>query len=102
MKGKPLESCQKVQKTALRIIFPDHAYDGALVLRGLATLAERREIACMKFIRKVHDTGFLANLLPHCASVAYMYGLRSGDSRRNAPITSTFRLQNFVTYKFVC
>ena len=30
------------------------------------------------------------------------FGPRSGDSRRDAPITSTFRLQNFGTYKFVC
>ena len=97
--GGLAEYVEKVQKTALRIIFPDHAYDEALVLCGLATLAERHEIACMKFISKVHDTGFLANLLPHCASVAHMYGLRSGDSWCDAPITSTFRLQNFVTYK---
>ena len=79
--GGLAEYVEKVQKTALRIIFPDHAYDEALVLCGLATLAERREIACMKFISKVHDTGFLVNLLPHCASVAHMYGLRSADSR---------------------
>ena len=39
----------------------NHAYDEALVLCGLATLAERREIACMKFISKVHDTGYNNN-----------------------------------------
>lgn len=100
--GGLAEYIEKVQKTALRIIYPDRAYDEALVYCGLATLTERRVTACQKFIRRVKDTGFLVNLLPHHTSVSHSYGLRSGDTRRDAPITSTQRLANFVTYKFLC
>ena len=69
---------ESVQKSALRIIFPDCFYESALVSCGLSTLLARCEDACRRFISNIKESGFLAHLLPQPTSVAHGYGLRSG------------------------
>ena len=73
---------ESVQKSALRIIFPDCSYESTLVrCVRLPTLLLRRDEACRRFIPNIKESGFLSHLLPQPMNVAHGYGLRSGFSR---------------------
>ena len=91
---------ESVQKSALRIIFPDCFYESALVSCGLPTLLARRDEACRRFISNIKESGFLAHLLPQPTNVAHGYGSRSGFSRSEYRIVRTDRLNNFVTHSY--
>ena len=91
---------ESVQKSALRIIFPDCSYESALVSCGLPTLLARRDEACRRFISNIKESGFLVHLLPQPTNVAHGYGLRSGFSRSELRIVRTDRLSNFVTHSY--
>ena len=58
-----------MQKSALRIIFPDCSYESALVRCGLPTLLSRRDEACRRFISNIKESGFLSHLLPQPTNV---------------------------------
>ena len=91
---------ESVQKSALRIIFPDCSYESALVRCGLPTLLSRRDEACRRFISNIKESGFLSHLLPQPTNVAHGYGLRSGFSRSEFRFVRTDRLSNFVTHSY--
>ena len=44
---------ESIQKRALRIIYPDTSYEGALICTGLETLSTRRDNSCIKYITKL-------------------------------------------------
>jgi hypothetical protein len=44
---------ESIQKRALRIIYPDTSYEGALICTELETLSTRRDHSCIKFITKL-------------------------------------------------
>ena len=60
-----------MQKSALRIIFPDCSYESALVNSGLLMLLARCDEACKHFMSNVKESGFLAHLLPQLTNVAH-------------------------------
>ena len=91
---------ESVQKSALRIIFPDCSYESALVRCGLPTLLSRRDEACRRFISNIKESRFLSHLLPQPTNVAHGYGLRSGFSRSEFRFVRTDRLSNFVTHSY--
>ena len=91
---------ESVQKSALRIIFPDCSYESALVRCGLPTLLSRRDEACRRFISNIKESGFLSHLLPQPTNVAHGYGLRSGFCRSEFRFGRTDRLSNFVTHSY--
>ena len=86
---------ESVQKSALRIIFPDCSYESALVRFGLPTLE-----ACRRFISNIKESGFLSHLLPQPTNVAHGYRLRSGFSRSEFRFVRTDHLSNFVTHSY--
>ena len=49
------EKIERVQKRALRIIFPDASYSKATQMAGLITLKERRERLCVKYVDRLQD-----------------------------------------------
>ena len=105
MKSNVLNYClvqlvESVQKSALRIIFPDCSYESALVSCGLPTLLARRDETCRRFISNTKESGFLAHLLPQPTNVAHGYRLRSGFSRSEFHIVRTDRLSNFLTHSY--
>ena len=89
-----------MQKSALRIIFPDCSYESVLVRCGLPTLLSRRDEAGRHFISNIKESGFLSHLLPQPTNVAHGYGLRSGFSRSEFRFVRTDRLSNFVTHSY--
>ena len=91
---------ESMQKTALRIIFPDCSYESALVRCDLPTLLSRRDEACRRFISNIKESGFLSHLLPQPTNVAHGYGLRSGFSRSEFRFVRTDHLSNFVTHSY--
>ena len=92
---------ESVQKSALRIIFPDCSYESTLVrCVRLPTLLLRRDEACRRFIPNIKESGFLSHLLPQPMNVAHGYGLRSGFSRSKFRFVWTDRLSSFVTHSY--
>ena len=82
---------ESVQKSALRISFPDCSYESAPVRFDLPTLLSRRDKACRRFISNIKESGFLSHLLPQPTNVAHGYGwgrvflvLKSALSERTA------------------
>ena len=51
------EGIERVQKRALRIIFPASHYEDALKLSGCTTLCARRELLCSKTFEKIKEPG---------------------------------------------
>ena len=47
------EELEKVQKRAIRIIFPGHSYDEALQLANCTRLIDRRNKMCIKTLQKI-------------------------------------------------
>ena len=47
------DELEKVQKRAMRIIFPGHSYDEALQLAYCTTLSDRRNQMCLKILQKI-------------------------------------------------
>ena len=62
------EKIERVQKRALRIIFPDAGYSKAMQMAGLITLKERRERLCVKYVDRLQDHS-LSFLLPKVEQV---------------------------------
>ena len=57
---------ERIQKRAVRIIFPGLTYDEALLKCNLVTLESRREEMCLKLIESMHDPNHkLHSLLPN-------------------------------------
>ena len=94
-----------MQKSALRIIFPDCSYESALVRCGLPTLLSRPDEACRRFISNIKESGFLSHLLPQPTNVSHGYGLRSGFPVLNSALserTALVILLPTVTIGFNC
>ena len=51
------EELEKVQKRAMRIIFPGHSYDEALQLANCTRLSDRRNKICIKTLQKIVKSG---------------------------------------------
>ena len=96
---------QKRALRALRIIYPDTSYEGALICTGLETLSTRRDNSCIKFITKLKSEDVYYNPLACIARrepkhSEHYYYLRTQST--NKFITNTDRFGNFVTVKYVC
>ena len=89
-----------MQKSALRITFPDCFCESALVNCGLLMLVARCDEASRHLISNIKESGFLAHALPQPINVAHGYGLRSGFSRTELNIVRTDRLSNFVNHSY--
>ena len=91
---------KSMQKSALRIIFPDCSYESALVSCGLSMLLAFRDGACRHFISNIKESSFLVNLLPQPMNVAHGYGLRSDFSNSEFRIVRMDQLSNFITHRY--
>ena len=59
------DQIESVQKRALKIIFPFMSYEDALKKSGLINLCQRREDACVTFLkRSYYSSDLLRNLVP--------------------------------------
>ena len=66
-------------KRALRIVLPNCHYDDALIQSGITTPSQRREEACIYFIKRdCLSSPVLKPLIP-CVSIDRPYCLRSGE-----------------------
>ena len=71
------EQLEGVQRAALRIAYPDLAYEQALTRAGLDTLHERRVSLCMSFFAKIMDPSHrLHCLLPPPRQLLQKYDIR--------------------------
>ncbi len=95
---------ESVQKRALRVILPALSYENALLSTGLETLADRRHIACQKFVNKMKLSDYcqhnnpLADILK-CNFIEehteYSYNLR-----HDRPPRVWTNTERFVTVKY--
>ena len=85
-------------KRALRIVFPNCHYDDALIQFGITALSQRREEACINFIKRdCLSSPVIKSLIP-CVSIDRPYCLRSRRTCSGAPKTKRFA--DFCTIKF--
>ena len=75
----PKDAIESVQKRALRIVLPNCHYDDALIQSGITALSQRREEACINFIKRdCLSSPVLMSLIP-CVSIDRPYCLRSDE-----------------------
>ena len=91
---------ENIQEWALKIIWPDVTYTGALHNARLISLSERRSDACVKFVMGISEENLLFLLVyNHVVKSTAQYALRS--KKTNHPrFVLTDRLANFVTVKY--
>ena len=75
-----------VEKSALRIIFPDFSYESPLVNCGLPTVLVRRNEACRRFTSNIKGSSVLAHLLQQPTNVTQGCRLRSCFSVLNSAL----------------
>ena len=95
-----IQLVESMQKSALRIIFPDCSYELALVSCGLPTLLVHLDEPCRHFISNIKESGFLAHLLPQHTNVAHGSLMGTGFSHSVFRIVRTDCLSNFVTHSY--
>ena len=62
---------ERVQKRALRNIFPSLSYRDALNSTGIVSLTDRRESLCNSFFKQNGQNDKLVDLFPELSSVGY-------------------------------
>ena len=94
------DAIESVQKRALRIVLPNCHYDDALIQSGITALSQRREEACINFIKRdCLSSPVLKPLIP-CVSIDRPYCLRSGERVPVRLVPKTKRFADFCTIKF--
>ena len=94
------DQIESVQKRALKIIFPFMSYEDALKKSGLINLCQRREDACVTFLkRSYYSSDLLRNLVPQC-QLSRPYALRAGRTVSVPTSSRSIRFGNFCTIKY--
>ena len=94
------DQIESIQKRALKIIFPSLCYEDALKKSGLILLRQRREDACITFLKRSYSSSdLLRNLVPRVAHTR-PYALRTGETVSVPASSRTNRFGNFGTIKF--
>ena len=94
------DAIESVQKRALRIVLPNCHYDDALIQSGITALSQRREEACINFIKRdCLSSPVLKPLIP-CVSIDRPYCLRSGERVLVRLVPKTKQFADFCTVKF--
>ena len=90
------DQIESIQKRALKIIFPSLCYEDALKKSGLILLCQRREDACITFLKRssYSSSDLLRSLVPRVANTR-LYALRTGESVFVAASAITNRFGNF-------
>ena len=94
------DQIESLQKRALKIIFPSLCYEDVLKKSGLILLRQRREDACIAFLkRRYSSSDLLQSLVPRVAH-SRPYTLRTGESV-SVPVSSrTNRFGHFCTISY--
>ena len=83
-----------------KIIFPSLCYEDALKKSGLILLCQRREDACITFLKRSYSSSdLLRSLVPRVAHTR-PYALRTGESVSVPASSRTNRFGNFCTIKY--
>ena len=94
------DQIESIQKRALKIIFPSLCYEDALKKSGLILLRQRREDACITFLKRSYSSSdLLRSLVPRVVHTR-PYALRTGESVFVPASSRTNRFGNFCTIKY--
>ena len=89
--GEQCNDIERIQKRALRIMYPETTYNEALTRCGIQTLESRRETKCVNLIKDMIDpTHKLHDMLPFTVNQIrdgeiYNFNCRT-DRFKNSPI----------------
>ena len=87
-----------IQKRALKIIFPSLCYEDALKKSGLILLCQRREDACITFLKRSYSSSdLLRSLVPRVVHIR-PYALRTGESV-SVPASSRTQIWKFLHHQ---
>ena len=90
------DQIESIQKRALKIVFPSLCYEDALKKSGLILLRQRREDACITFLKRSYSSSdLLRNLVPRVAHTR-PYALRTGEPVSVPASSRTNRFGNFL------
>ena len=91
---------ESIQKRALKITFPSLRYEDALKKSDLILLRQRREDACITFLKLSYSSSdLLRSLVPRVAHIR-PYALRTGESVSVPASSRTNRFVNFCIIKY--
>ena len=94
------DQIESKQKRALKIIFPSLCYEDVLKKSGSILLCQRREDACITFLKRSYSSSdLLRNLVPRVAHTR-PYALRTGETVSVPASSRTNRFGNFCTIKY--
>ena len=90
------DQIESILKRALKIIFPSLYYEDALKKSGLILLRQKREEACITFLKRSYSSSdLLRGLVPRVAHTR-RYALRTGESVFVPASSRTNRLEIFA------
>ena len=93
------DSLEAVQRTSLRVIFPDMSYSQALETTGLPMLSTRREQLCAKFARSTYKAEKQQHWFPPKREECHNYNLRNNE-KLSGHKSRTSRLYNSPVHYF--
>ena len=91
---------ESIQKRALKIIFPSLSYEDALKKSGLILLRQRREDACITFLKRSYSSSDLLRKLVPRVAFTRPYALRTGETVSVPASPRSNRFGNFCTIKY--
>ena len=94
------DAIESVQKRALRIVLPNCHYDDALIQSGITALSQRREKACINFIKRDYLSSHVLRPLIPCVSIDRPYCLRSRERVPVRFVPKTKRFADFCTIEY--
>ena len=94
------DAIESVPKKALRIVLPNCHYDDARIQSGITALSQRREGACINFMKRDCLSSLVLKPLIPCVSIDRPYCLHSGERVPVRLVSKTKRFADFCTIKF--
>ena len=94
------DQIESIQKRALKVIFPSLCYEDTLKKSGLILLHQRREDACITFLKQSYSSSDLLRSLVLRVAHTRPYALRTGESVSVPASSRTNRFGNFCSIKY--
>ena len=91
---------ESVQKRELKIIFPCLSYANTLKKSGLILLRQRREDACITFLKQSYSSSDLLRKLVPCVALTRPYDPRTGETVSVPASPRSNRFRNYCTIKY--
>ena len=93
------DNLEAVQRSSLRVVFPDLSYRKALIATDLPTLASRRQELCLNFAKSAYKSEKTNHWFPAKRHASHQYTLRN-NNKLSIPKSKSLRLYRSPVHYF--